>query len=308
MHFRLRYAMDGIRVELGEGGILKFRLNQENCSAVHIVRLVDETNPSGTKLVCDGICERKVEPPVEESFRQFSADVPLVASCQALFGQILANLYPHMQKVVSVLRWRYCLMEGPLRPFHNGTESYSFDGVEWREIPRRAMSATLSFGHPQPKAAVSEQVIQEVIELVKKDVDEPLERQLFREAWNLREQYPKAAFVIGVAAAEIGFRSLIGPIGGRKAISRLLAQHWPGPRFKYTIQGREIKPSASILKVLKEGIQKRNAVIHEGAVAPGKDELREILSNIGQLLWIWDLYSGHKWALEHLGASDVVVT
>ena len=117
----------------------------------------------------------------------------------------------------------------------------------------------------------------------------------------MRGQYPKASLVIGVAAAETGFRSLIGPIGGRKGISTLLAKYWPGPPSKYTIQGREIKSSASILKVLKEGIQKRNAVIHEGALAPGEDDLREILYNIGQLLWIWDLL---RWPSLGAGTSE----
>jgi hypothetical protein len=42
-----------------------------------------------------------------------------------------------------------------------------------------------------------------------------------------------------------------------------------------------------------------------GADAPDQDELREILWNIGQLLWIWDFYSGHIWALEHLTATSV---
>jgi hypothetical protein len=303
MHFRLRYVMEGFNLELGQQGILKFSL--EDSVAVHILRLVDETNPSGTKLVCNGICERNVDSSVRESFQRFSAGGPLDAASQALYGQILSDLYPYMEKVVSALRWRYSLMDGPLRPFRDGREGYSFDGVEWRENPRRLASIAMLFGHPYPKAPVAEKVIQEVIELVKQDVYEPLERQLFREAWNLRGQYPKASLVIGVAAAEIGFRSVIGPIGGRKGISTLLAKYWPGPPSKYTIQGREIKPSASILKVLKEGIQKRNAVIHEGALAPGEDDLREILYNIGQFLWIWDLYAGHAWALEHLSANSV---
>jgi hypothetical protein len=46
-------------------------------------------------------------------------------------------------------------------------------------------------------------------------------------------------------------------------------------------------------------------VVHNGADAPDQNELREILWNIGQLLWIWDFYSGHLWALEHISASSV---
>jgi hypothetical protein len=73
-------------------------------------------------------------------------------------------------------------------------------------------------------------------------------------------------------------------------------------------KGREIKPSSSTLEVLKKGIQKRNTVVHEGAAPPDKNELRDILWNIAQLLWIWDVYAGHTWAVGQLSASDVVVT
>ena len=90
MHFKLRYVMEGFNLELGQQEILKFSL--EDSVAVHILRLVDETNPSGTKLVCNGICERNVDSSVRESFQRFSAGGPLDAASQALYGQILSDL------------------------------------------------------------------------------------------------------------------------------------------------------------------------------------------------------------------------
>jgi hypothetical protein len=183
-------------------------------------------------LICEGACEQNVEQPIVEAFQRFSAGDSLDSPSRAFFAQLLSPLYDHMVKVVSVLRWRYSLMDGPMNVFSHGTEGYSFDGIQWRENPRPIVALKILFGHPYPNAPVAEKVIEEVIALVEKDVDEPLERQLFREAWNLRTQYPKAALVIGVAAAEIGFRHLIGPVRGRKTISRLLTEHWPGPPSK----------------------------------------------------------------------------
>jgi hypothetical protein len=113
-------------------------------------------------------------------------------------------------------------MDGPTRPFRNGTEAYSFDGTTWREEPRWARSFRFVFGYPVPKEKISEQLCEEIVDLAKKGAGEPLVRQLFRDAWNLREVYPKAALVIGVAAAEIGFRQLVGTVGGGKGIFRLL--------------------------------------------------------------------------------------
>ena len=136
---------------------------------------------------------------------------------------------------------------------------------------------------------------------------EPLEGQLAREAWNLRGGYPKAALVIGVAGAEIGFRNLVGKIGGGKRITVLLKKYWPhpDPNLIPTFQGNQIKPSAVLLDSLKIGIRARNDVVHNGAAAPDPDELRDILWNISQLLWIWNFYSGHVWALEHVSENSV---
>jgi len=308
MHFRLRYVMEGIRLQLGKDETLKFPFGGEHRVVVTVLRVVDASNPQKTTLICEGACEQNVGQPILEGFQRFSTGGPLEPIYRALFTRVLSDLCDYMQKVISVLRWRYSLMDGPMKVFSRGTEGYSVNGADWRDEPRRAVSATLSFGHPQPKATVSEQVVQEIIGLVKQDVDEPLQRQLFREAWSLREQYPKAALVIGVAAAEIGFRRLVGPIKGTQGILKLLAKYWPGPSSGHKINGREINPAPSILAMLKTGIHKRDAVVHQGASAPEQDELRDILWNISQLLWIWDLYAGHMWAIEHLSSNDVLVT
>jgi hypothetical protein len=63
-------------------------------------------------------------------------------------------------------------------------------------------------------------------------------------------------------------------------------------------QGKQLKPSKVLLDSLLVGIHARNDVVHNGADAPDQDQLREILTNIGRLLWIWDFYAGHAWALE----------
>jgi len=49
--------------------------------------------------------------------------------------------------------------------------------------------------------------------MIKPGAEEPLGRQLFREAWSEREMHPRSALVvIGVAAAEVGFKRLVGSL------------------------------------------------------------------------------------------------
>lgn len=307
MHFRVRYVADGLGLNLDEGEVLEFPFDNERHAIVRLLVVHDENSEVKEKIFCEGIGEQQVEPKILESFSRLSEGTPLEPGIRAFFDAQVSELADYMQKIVTVLRWHYSLMDGPINPFRNGTEAYSFDGSSWHEGPMRAVSATLVCGHPYPKAKVSRELCEEIVALVNQGVDEPFERQLFREAWNLRTGFPKAALVIGVAAAEIGFRRVVGPIGGSKGIFTLLSKYWPHPSAIPIVQRIQIKASAAVLSTLKKGIHKRDAVVHEGAAAPDRDELRDILWNISQLLYIWDFHSGHEWALGHIAAPSVEV-
>jgi hypothetical protein len=302
MHFKLTYVMDGMRLE---DEVLNFSYGGEHRVLVRVLHAVDENDPARKTLICEGLSERKVEASVEDAFQRLSAGVPLDTAQRSFFNKVLSELVDYMQKTVMTLRWRCSIVDGPNTTFRNGKEAYSFDGKVWQEEPRRAVSAKMLIGNPYP-IGISEKQCEEVIALVEQGATEPLEGQLVREAWNLRGQYPKAALVIGVAGAEIGFRRLVGKkIRGITSIAELLKKYWPYPGPIPPIKGIQIKPSKVLRDSLLNGIRARNAVVHNGASAPDPDDLREILRNISQLLWIWDFYSGHVWALEHISQNSV---
>jgi hypothetical protein len=311
MHFKLKYVMDGIRVDLGQDEVLDFSHGGTHHVRVRVRNAVDENDPSQKTLVCEGFSERKVDDSVEGAFQRFSSGVPLDKTQRAFFNGLLSELYDYMQRTVVTLRWRRSIMDGPTIAFRNGKEGYSFDGTDWQEASRSAASFAIVFGESRPKDKISETLCKEIVALVKQGASESLERQLFREAWNLRVGgYPKAALVIGVASAEIGFRRQVGKIGldkrGRgKPITELVKRYWPRPHPIPTIKGIQIKPSTVLRDSLEKGILARNDVVHNGAAAPKRDELQDILRNIGQLLWIWDFYSGHEWALEYIVANSI---
>jgi hypothetical protein len=306
MFFRLRYIVDIGSLDLAEGETLDFTLGGEHCVVVRLLHPIHRPVSGERTIVCEGVSEHKVEESIEDGFQRSTAGSALDPSVQGFFDQDLSELYDYMQKTVATMRWRCSLFDGAMNVFRQGIGgAYSFDGKEWREVPNRPTSISLVFGHPNPKDTTSERVREQIVGLVKQGATESLERQLFREAWLLRCSYPRASLVIGVAAAEIGFRTALGRRGGRKGILGLLKTYWPHPSPVPTVRGVQVKASRVLLDSLTKGIRKRNAVVHNGADAPDQDELREILWNIGQLLWIWDFYSGHIWALEHLTATSV---
>src|ERR1700682_1880760 len=303
MHFKLKYAIEGMRLDL-EDEVLNFSYGGEHRVLGKLLHAVDENDPARKALICEGLSERRVEDSVESAFQRFSAGVPLDMTQRSFFKKALSELLDYMQKTVMALRWRCSIIDGPTSTFRNGKEAYSFDGIVWRETPRSLASLKMVFGNPYPKG-ISEKQCEEVVALVKEGASESLGGQLVREAWNLLGGFPEAALVIGVAGAEIGFRRLVGKVGGRTPITKLLNTYWPHPHPIPTIQGVRIKASTVLRDSLLIGIRARNQVVHGGAAAPGPDELRDILWNISQLLWIWDFYSGHVWALEHLNANSV---
>jgi hypothetical protein len=301
MHFKLTYVMDGIRLE---DEALNFSYGGEHRVLVRVLHAVDENDSARKTLICEGLSERKVDDCVEDAFQRLSAGIPLDMAQRSFFAKVMSELHDHMQKTVMTLRWRCSIIDGPTTTFRNGKEAYSFDGTVWQEEPKRLASLGMLFGNPYP-TRISEKQCEEIVALVEQGASEPLEGQLVREAWNLRGGFPKAALVIGVAGAEIGFRRLVGKSGGRTRISELLTTYRRHPHPIPTIKGIQIKPSTVLLDSLVVGIRARNDVVHNGAAAPNPDDLREILRNIGQLLWIWDFYSGHVWALEHLSENSV---
>ena len=306
MFFRLKYLVDIGRLDIAEGETLDFAFGGEHSVVVRMLHAIDGQNSGERTIVCEGVSEHKVEESIENVFQRSTPGGALDSTVQGFFDQVLSELYDYMQKTMAILRWRCSLFNGGMNVFRQGIGgAYSFDGKEWREVLAQPTSLRIVFGHPYSKDTTSERLREQIIGLVKQGASESLERQLFREAWLLRGSYPKASLVIGVAAAEIGFRTAVGQSGGSRGIQSLLKTHWPHPSPIPIVQGVQIKASQAILNVLTKGIHKRNAIVHNGADAPDQNELREILWNIGQLLWIWDFYSGHLWALEHISASSV---
>jgi hypothetical protein len=155
MHFRLRYVMDGIKLELGKDETLKFPFGGKHPVVVTILRLAEESNHEKATLICECACEQEVEQCTHEDFQRFRAGGPLEVASRALFNQILWHLYGYMQKTVMTLRWRCSIVDGPTNTFRNGKEAYSFDGTVWQEEPKRVASIKIFFGNPYP-AGISE--------------------------------------------------------------------------------------------------------------------------------------------------------
>jgi hypothetical protein len=210
---------------------------------------------------------------------------------------------------ISILRWRSGLSEGLSDPFRNRGEYLSQDGESWTEIHMaRSFRVTFVLGPRQIKT--SSDLEHEVVGLIAYQSEEPLGHQLFREAWNQRSSHPRSALVIGVAAAEVGLKKLIGMLVPQAqwlvgeiqtpSFGKMLRKYLPSLPVKAKFQGKKIAPPGKLMKKLERAVEYRNKVVHAGEPPPDSEKLEEMLRAVDDFLWICDLYAGNLWVAEYI--------
>ena len=223
-----------------------------------------------------------------------------------IFGQLKTQL----ETSIMLLRWRCGITGGPIKPFSSRSEAVSPDGLAWRNIGV-TRSVKIIFSKPFLKIGASE--VQEVSRLHNGGAEPPLGLQLVIEAWNQRTTHPRSALVIGVTAAEIALKQLIGELAPD---ARWLAENVPSPpihkiakdyipslKVKARLKGKTLRPPKKLLKKLLEAVELRNKVVHAGEAPPSHEELIGILEAMEDLVWICSLYTGHSWAWDHVSFS-----
>jgi hypothetical protein len=165
---------------------------------------------------------------------------------------------------------------------------------------------------PQVPSSIAEQVVQ----LCEQGVDEPLGHQLYREAWHLRESNPRAAFVIAVAAAEIGLKKVIETLVPEAQwlleeiqtppFSKMLRKYIPILKVRSRITGKSILPPSGMMNLLDDAVTTRNKIIHAGAEPPNREKFSEVLDAISDFLWICDMYAGQLKVLEFISTQTLV--
>jgi hypothetical protein len=238
-----------------------------------------------------------------------SARTPLMFSAIDRFFGPLRTL---IGSTITVLRWRSGLSEGLTDPFRNRKEYLSVDGGDWLEVPT-VRSLKITFHPPLRHITASPQLETDVVGLVSSGNEEPLGHQLFREAWNQRDSHPRSALVIGVAAAEVGLKKLIGTLVPQAqwlvdeiqtpSFGKMLRKYIPSLEVKAKFQGKTVAPPSRLISKLEKAVEYRNKVVHAGKAPPQHEELEQILRTVDDFLWICDAYAGHLWVSSYISAE-----
>jgi hypothetical protein len=320
MFFQFSSEVTGLAAHLREGDALEFCFDSPRVISVRLSKsYLDGLKP---REPSDAVCTSTTtaEPPETKIAAELKAGwaLPVVGGkiqegdpTTKFIDSVFAELQTRMLSTVTLFRWRQGIAEGPPDPCHTLRSRYSEDGEVWREVSR-IRSVKISWGLTGPSAP-EDDACKQVVELATAGTEEPLGRQLFREAWIQRKSRPRSALVIGVAAAEVGFKKLVGSLVPQAqwlvdevqtpSLSKMLSKFLPALPVKARFEGKSIRPPKALIRQLDKAVERRNKLVHAGEPPPRWDELEEMLRTVNDFLWICDVYQGQVWAAKHISIS-----
>jgi hypothetical protein len=258
------------------------------------------------------VTEYKLNPKREKQFAEINSN--LSNSLKEFTTPILAALYDILIQTIKEYRWRL-RNESATNPIkYWNFNFYSTDGIIWKLFPiAPALVATWGLF---VKQEYSDAEFKSIGELLSTNQPEPLGHDLLHEAWELRKTNPRSALVIGMAAAETGFKqfcSIHAPDASwlienvpSPPLVKMLEEYLPLLDTKYKIYGHTLPPPEPLTEVLKKGVQLRNGIAHGKQTNLKKETVEEILNAIRDLLYLLDFYNGHLWAWEHVNANYLI--
>ena len=285
-----------------------------------VVSLKEAVRSTGTAKICTAISIIDVTPEIEaELCNSLEGDR---VKTKTLQPDTLQTIDTHFQRIRTVARstivmlnWTHGL-DGPPDPYGLAYACwYSSDGNEWfRYSLARTLGLLLGEAtHSIYSINVNTDVIMRKVEA---SAEEPLARQLFREAWGQIGTNPRSALVIGVAAAEIGLKKMVAAL---LPGTEWLMEEIPTPpvgkvlrKFLPTLQvrakrndGGPIAPPRQLILQIEKAVEHRNDVVHAGKSPPAREELAVMLRAISDFLWMCDIYLGELWAIKHISRETL---
>jgi hypothetical protein len=199
------------------------------------------------------------------------------------------------------------------RDVHNfwaGESAFTLDdGQAWYRLPHSLRTQIL--GVQLATDRISEAEWREVGQMFGADISEPISRVLWREANSFLGRNERAALVIGFTALEVGCKELIGELvpnakwlameAPTPPLDKILSRYVPTLPKKIDFVAKAIpKP---LLKSVKDAVEARNAIAHRGEFTWDTDRTSGTLSHFNDLLWMFNVYAGRRWATEHISSE-----
>lgn len=175
--------------------------------------------------------------------------------------------------------------------------------TKWRQVP----SGIVMLGVPDVSFFdLDESVAPYISQMLDEDLPQPLGHDLLREAWRIHESNSRAALVVVVAAVETGLKQFIA---NQLPQTEWLLRNLPSPPLYKLLKdllptvpskakGHSTVPhlDKSIIRAVKEAVEKRNSLVHVGTAEIGQEWLASVFREARRLLYELDYHTGNEWA------------
>jgi hypothetical protein len=279
-----------------------------NCGGdLNAVVTIEPAKTTG-KFTCTALGD--VTPSAKVAMALTGNDPQTVSRVDRYLKAAEGRLSSHLSRTLRVLMWRRCISVAYSRRVFKGAFWSLGDGQQWNPI-HGLLQGRLSVEPEQGCGPVSPATVVAVGTLVASGQDEPLARQLLREAWAQKDRSQRSALVLAIAAVEVGLKHCISAL---VPDARWLVENVPTPPLhkmltEYlpllpvrTVSGKFCMPPDNLLDEIRTGVELRNRVVHLGHVKMTAEKLDRLLRGVSDLLWILDTYQGHEWAMHYVDA------
>lgn len=312
MFFRKQYILKNFPIK--ETDKIRIHLIKKPNEPIVEIRLV--TNEEITKNINkdDTICTVTIIKPItleiQNLFLKIDKNIP--EELKPLIDELYKEIPALIMQIFRILRWKRGTAKRS-RPASYSNLEYSVDGENWKTIPSQIFLKA-NWGFPQ-EIEISEEFRTNFINLLENDMEEPLAHELFCESWDQKENNPRSSLIIGIAAAETGFKDLVRTLTPDAAwliselpsppLIKMLEEYLPKLPTKFVINKKVLPPPQNIIKILRKGIKIRNDIVHGKSHEINPDTLSEILHAVRDLLYLIDIYSGNKWAEKRISIGTM---
>ncbi len=228
-------------------------------------------------------------------------------------SSVLSDMSDFCKRVLQIIRWRRGTA-GKLNPIRYFiTHDWSLDGKDWQSL-KDTMSLTILFG--LPAEPWNNDIARDVEQLVGQESSEPFAHEIWHEAYEQLNQSARSAVVLGVAAAEIGFKHLVRQLQPQTQwlvenmpsppLTQMLIDYLPQLPVRARLQGTEPFIPSKTLDEIKAAVHLRNQLVHGRKTKVTRDDADAVLRAARDLLYILDMYSGVRWTHSHLQHETLI--
>jgi len=209
-------------------------------------------------------------------------------------------------KVLDAFFWR-ANIKSHHNPIISNVIYWSFDKKEWHVSPLHEAPKVIDMQFP---FGLTDNIKDDIVNLIKNGHQAPVHHELYREAWEQRNENPRSSLVIGISSLEVAIQATIGTLApdaswlaentASPPVIKILTEYIPKLPAKNTIKNKVMPPPKSIIDDIKKGVFTRNQIIHLGKTPPENDSLIKLLNSIRDVIWLLDYYRGYEWAYQFI--------